>query len=60
MKSEVNSYIQMSFREFVRRFPDAASSIPMLDVFLKDPHYIVRLKENKLEIGYTEDAWEVK
>lgn len=53
-------YVQMSFAEFARRFPVQASEVPMLKVFLSDPNYLVRIRDDKLEIGYTEDAWEIE
>ena len=51
--------MQMPFRQFAVMFPDVAKEIPMLEMFLADPNYIVRIKDGKLEIGYTEDAWEI-
>lgn len=51
--------MQMPFRQFAVMFPDAAKEIPMLEMFLADSNYIVRIKDGKLEIGYTEDAWEI-
>lgn len=59
MKS-IDSYMQMPFRQFALMFPDLAKEIPMFEMFLADSHYIVRIKDGKLEIGYTEDAWKIK
>ena len=62
MKARIKSYLQMPFREFVQMFPEAAEMLrdmPMYDDFLKDPQYIVRVTDGKLEIGYSEDAWEI-
>lgn len=60
MKSNTNVYLQMPFREFVQTFPKAAEllkQLPVYEVFLNDPHYIVRVIDGKMEIGYKEDAW---
>lgn len=59
MKARIDSYMQMPLRQFAKMFPDVAKNIPMLDMLLSDPNYIVRIKDNKLEIGYTEDAWQI-
>lgn len=61
MKSNVN-YLQLPFRQFVKMFPDAAAKVRethFFDMLMDDPHYIVRLRQGKIEIGYTEDAWEI-
>lgn len=60
MKSRVDCFMQMPFRQFAVMFPDMAKDVPMLEMFLADPNYLVRIKDGKLEIGYTEDAWEIK
>lgn len=60
MKSRIDCFIQMPFRQFAVMFPDLAKDIPMLEMFLSNPNYIVRIKDCKLEIGYTEDVWEIK
>ncbi|MBQ8728599.1 MAG: hypothetical protein IJY83_08980 [Oscillospiraceae bacterium] len=55
-----NEYLQLPFKRFVELFPDIAEkmgqTIP-LEMFLDDDNYIVRLKEDKIEIGYGADAW---
>lgn len=62
MKTRIDSYLQMPFREFVDTFPEVAEdlkSLPMYELFLNDPLYVVRVKNGKIEIGYTEDAWTI-
>ena len=52
----------MPFREFVEMFPEVAEDLkdlPIYEHFLNDPLYIVRVKNGKIEIGYTEDAWQI-
>lgn len=56
------SFVQLPFRQFVQMFPEYAEILrqtPVFDMFMNDPHYIVRLRDGKLEIGYTEDAWQI-
>lgn len=60
MKSRVDCFMQMPFRQFAVMFPDLAKEIPMLEMFLADPCYIVRMKDGKLEIGYAGDKWEIE
>lgn len=53
----------MPFSEFVKKFPKIAKNfkdLPMYDNFLKDPCYIVRLSDDKIEIGYSGDKWEIR
>lgn len=57
-------YISMTLRELVYNYPEIAAAchldeFPLLPVFLSDSDYLVRIKEDKLEIGYKEDAWEI-
>lgn len=62
MKSEV-SFVELPFRQFVKMFPDAAAIVrktPFFDLFMHDPHYIVRFRSGKIEIGYSEDDWQVQ
>lgn len=62
MKARIDSYLQMPFREFVEMFPEVAEDLkdlPIYEHFLNDPLYIVRVKNGKIEIGYTEDAWQI-
>lgn len=52
----------MTFREFFINYPEAAAAVPMVQMFLADDNYIVRIVPalGKVEIGYTGDAWEVE
>lgn len=62
MKAKVESYLQLPFRVFVQMFPEAAEMLrdmPMYDDLLKDPRYIVRVTDGKLEIGYVGDVWAI-
>lgn len=58
------SYIQMPLRDFVRLCPSAAkaiednSPVPLMEL-LRDPEYIIRCKDGRIEIGYTADAWSI-
>ena len=66
MKAHYNrdSYVQMSLRDFVRLFPSAAkaiednSPVPLMEL-LRDPEYIIRCNDGRIEIGYTADAWSI-
>lgn len=59
MKSRVDCFMQMPFRQFAVIFPDVAKEIPMLEIFLSDSNYIVRIKDDTFEIGYIEDTWKI-
>lgn len=64
MKSRVTklNYIQLPFRQFVSLYPEIALNMPqpVLEMFLSDPLYYVRFgKDNRLEIGYLDDEWEI-
>ena len=62
MISEV-SFVELPFRQFVVMFPDAAAIVretPFFDLFMQDPRYLVRLRNGKIEIGYSEDDWQVR
>lgn len=49
-------YIELPLKVFMRKFPELAQMIPpVFDV--NDDNYIVRMKEGRIEIGYTSDAW---
>lgn len=57
-------YVKMSLHDLVFRYPAIAAAchlpeLPILPVLLADPKYLVRVKEDKIEIGYGEDAWEI-
>lgn len=49
----------MPFLQFAKMYPDIAQTVPFYDKFISDPNYIVRIKNNRLEIGYTQDAWQI-
>ena len=59
-----DSYVQMPLRDFVRLFPSAAkaieanSPVPLMEL-QRDPKYIIRCKDGRIEIGYTADAWSI-
>lgn len=57
-----NEFLQLPFKRFVELFPELARNLGQtipLEMFLDDDNYIVRLKENKIEIGYGSDAWQI-
>lgn len=62
MKMTKESFVQLPFRDFVEICPEVAEQLrqtPFFDMFMNDPQYIVRLRKGKIEIGYTEDAWQI-
>lgn len=65
MKCHYNTYIQLTFKEFVKSFPQLAEFYKrsvgdlMFNEFLSDDDYIVRLDNGHIEVGYKEDAWAV-
>lgn len=62
MKMTKDSFVQLPFSEFVEMCPEFAAELrktPFFDEFIKDPNYLVRLRQGKIEIGYTEDAWQI-
>lgn len=60
MKKNEEVYIQFTFREFATLFPELAITVPMFKIFIKDNKYVVKIKGNTLEIGYSDDDWLVK
>lgn len=62
MKARYKSYLQMPLREFVKMFPEVAEDLkelPVFDMLMEDPDYIVRVTDGKLEIGYVGDDWAI-
>lgn len=65
MKCHYNTYIQLTFKEFVKTLPQLAELYKsavgdrMFNEFLSDDDYIVRLDNGHIEVGYKEDAWAV-
>lgn len=58
-----NRYIEMSFKDFIKEYPDALYLFPaeMHNSLMTDSEYIVRLSEDgKLEVGYASDNWSLK
>lgn len=59
-----DSFVQMPLRDFVRLFPSSAkaiednSPVPLMEL-LRDPEYIIRCKDGRIEIGCTADAWSI-
>ena len=58
------SYVQMTFGEFVSNYPELAkvykNSLPadiLFDEFLNDKKYLVRVSGDRIEVGYSDDAW---
>lgn len=57
-------YVKMSLRELVDNYPALVAAchlleLPIFPMLYADSKYLVRIKEDKLEIGYGEDAWEI-
>lgn len=57
MEKNEEVYMQFTFREFLTLFPKLAITVPMFKMFIKDNRYIVKVKGNTLEIGYSDDVW---
>lgn len=57
MKNNDEVYMQFTFREFAFLFPELAITFPMFQIFIKDDRYIVKIKGNTVEIGFSDDVW---
>lgn len=56
-KKKTDDYLQLPLPEFIKLVPEFIKMLPpMIDI--SDSRYIVRVdSENRVEIGYNEDAW---
>lgn len=60
MNQSEEFYMQFTFREFSKLFPELAVRLSGFKIFIKDPKYIVRIKDDMIEIGYSDDVWLVE
>lgn len=62
MKTKIDGFFQMPFREFVDKFPESVEflkDLPYYENLLEDPRYIIRVTNGKFEIGYPCDDWQI-
>lgn len=65
MKRNKVKYIELPFKVFIERYPDALQMFPpdiRLDL-LTDPNYIIRVRDDSqgttFEVGYSSDDWKL-
>lgn len=61
MNDRTNAFIQLPFNVFIAQFPEAINMFPpaMLKELMSDSNYIIRLNGDKIEVGYSEDEWNI-